>query len=387
MDWIDGDFQRSTFAWEQQLGINATRISCRVTIHNTPDTCVDFVKSLQSPSISKYFLYIQTDPATLPTDMLRYSILTADVPSIASVGIDDFFGYYQTWYTQMPNAASFVGQVIDNGKTTNKNLKFGITLYENELDSIRNPYIDDRHLPPEIKAKFDYIHLFLHYRKNGSNFAAYVAQAQHWFPNAKIIAGVYAYDRIDYFPCAQNDSSKKPCTTEEEITYFKIALDTQMQLLKEAKVASLEIFPGYFGAEDKLYGPGTDNLTCQNVTRCIQNTMTMRDMILSKRRQFAGVQTSVNAADSVPTPRIFPNPWRADKHDHQPITFDLLYPNSTVKIFTVSGRLIATLPSKNSSASWDLMTDSGKAAASGLYLYLIANDAGQHTRGQLAVVR
>ena len=139
------------------------------------------------------------------------------VPSIESAGIDDFFGYYEKWYAQIPNAAQFLGHFIDGLKSVNHNLKFGATIYENELDPVANPYIDDKHLPPAIRAKFDYIHtLFLHYRKNGPHFAQYVSEAQALFPQAQIIAGVYSYDRIDYFPCAQNDPAEKtPCTVSE----------------------------------------------------------------------------------------------------------------------------------------------------------------------------
>jgi len=54
-----------------------------------------------------------------------------------------------------------------------------------------------------VKAQFDVIRLFLHYRANGPSYAGYVAQAKAYFPNAQIVAGVYPYDRIDYWPCAQ----------------------------------------------------------------------------------------------------------------------------------------------------------------------------------------
>src|SRR5262249_16875295 len=89
--------------------------------------------------------------------------------------------------------------------------------------------------------------------------------------------------------------------------------------------------------------------------------------------------------------RVYPNPWKAGKHDSQPIRFDQMTPNSTVKIFTVSGRHIKTLETRDSglgtAVTWDLKNDSGDNVASGIYIYLITNDQGQKTKGKLGVVR
>ncbi len=282
----------------------------------------------------------------------------------------------------------FIEQFITALKSVNPHLLFGITLYENELDPVSNPYIDDAHLPPAIKAEFDYIHLYLHYRKNGPNFASYVAQTQAMFPHAKIIAGVYPYDRIDYFPCAQNDSTKKPCTEEEELSYFKQALDIQVGLLKEGKVVALELFPGHFGNETNLYGPGpqSDNLACKDVTRCVQNTITMRDMILTERQQFALTASAPVASAPALVPRVYPNPWRADKHDHKPITFDQLSPGCTIKLFTTSGHLVRQLSTTDGSAVWDMTNEKGELVASGMYVYLVTAEDGQTARGQIAII-
>ncbi len=84
--------------------------------------------------------------------------------------------------------------------------------------------------------------------------------------------------------------------------------------------------------------------------------------------------------------RVFPNPWRADKHIGLPITFDGLTLNSIVRIFTASGRLVRTLPLTHSSITWNLTTESGDKVASGLYLYSITSDAGKK-RGKLAIIK
>ena len=85
--------------------------------------------------------------------------------------------------------------------------------------------------------------------------------------------------------------------------------------------------------------------------------------------------------------RVFPNPWRSDKHGGLPMTFDNLTVNTTIKIFTVSGHWVKTLPKSSTSVTWDLTNDSGDKVASGLYVYLVMTDSGLKKTGQLAVIR
>jgi hypothetical protein len=83
--------------------------------------------------------------------------------------------------------------------------------------------------------------------------------------------------------------------------------------------------------------------------------------------------------------RVYPNPWRADRHASKPVTFDMLPIDATVKIFTVSGHWVKTLP-PGPTTTWDLNTDSGDKVASGLYIYLINSGSGKKT-GQIAVIK
>ena len=86
--------------------------------------------------------------------------------------------------------------------------------------------------------------------------------------------------------------------------------------------------------------------------------------------------------------RVYPNPWRSDKHSGRPlITFDNLTVNSTIKIFTVSGHLVKTLPMASNSVTWDLTNESGDKVASGTYIYLIKDDQGQKKTGKVAVIK
>ena len=155
-------------------------------------------------------------------------------------------------------------------------------------------------------------------------------------------------------------------------------------------MAGLEFFPGYFGDEKNLYGSGSksDNLTCSNVTRCIQNTIQMREMILAQKTQYTTGNNGAPAVTAAPlVPREFPNPWRADRDDHQPITFDQIPAGCTIKIFTVSGHLVKTLAAPSISVTWDMTNDKGAPVASGVYLYLVSATDGQTARGQLAIIR
>ncbi len=85
--------------------------------------------------------------------------------------------------------------------------------------------------------------------------------------------------------------------------------------------------------------------------------------------------------------RVYPNPWRSDRHSVRQITFDQLTVNSTVKIFTVSGHWVKTLPTSSTSVTWDLTNDSGDRVASGVYMYLITADQGQKKTGQVVVIK
>jgi hypothetical protein len=85
--------------------------------------------------------------------------------------------------------------------------------------------------------------------------------------------------------------------------------------------------------------------------------------------------------------RVFPNPWRPNFPGNPPVRFDHLPPNSTVKIFTVSGQWVQTLPTSSDTVPWDLRNGSGDRVASGLYLYVITADGGLKTTGILAVIK
>jgi hypothetical protein len=95
----------------------------------------------------------------------------------------------------------------------------------------------------------------------------------------------------------------------------------------------------------------------------------------------------VNAATSGATVRVYPNPWRKDKHSGHPVTFDQMMVGSDVKIFSVSGHKVKELNGSSGSVTWDLTDDSGDSVASGIYIYLIKDSQGNKSEGKLAVIR
>ncbi len=64
-------------------------------------------------------------------------------------------------------------------------------------------------------------------------------------------------------------------------------------------------------------------------------------------------------ADDLGGVRVFPNPWRMDKHNGEDITFGQLTDNVRIRVFTISGQLVKDLGNAVSAAKWDLTNESG----------------------------
>ena len=88
--------------------------------------------------------------------------------------------------------------MIANIKSKNPNLKFGVTVYADQLThkivtSSTWLYhgITFQSVPASVLAKIDNVHLFVHHREEASTYATAVATAKRIFPNARIFAGAY----------------------------------------------------------------------------------------------------------------------------------------------------------------------------------------------------
>lgn len=85
--------------------------------------------------------------------------------------------------------------------------------------------------------------------------------------------------------------------------------------------------------------------------------------------------------------RVYPNPWRSDKHAGSPITFDQLPANCSIRIFTISGHKAKEFDNVTGSVTWDLTNENGDQVASGIYIYLITDSQGDKARGKVAVIK
>lgn len=268
MTWAD----ENTASWDQQLDASGIRMGCSAE----PASCLEAASHhVQKHPGIKVFLSTVLDPQTAVIYAAEYSKLSLQYAFIQEIDIDDFVGQYG----QIPSFASpfaIVSSVIDALKSQNQRLQFGITLYENELES---PYLKEENLPDGVRGKVDTVHLFLLYRADASNYADYVRRSKKLFRNAKVIAGVYAYDRISYVPCSPNVS--RACSPEEEIGLFKQALDIQVRLAKSGEVEWLEFFPGAFGKEDEWNAWDRPRICPGRKQECITNTKQMRQLVLA----------------------------------------------------------------------------------------------------------
>lgn len=85
--------------------------------------------------------------------------------------------------------------------------------------------------------------------------------------------------------------------------------------------------------------------------------------------------------------RVYPNPWRQDRHAGRDIFFDNVAVGSTIKIFTLSGHQVTTLDATATKIGWNRTNDSGDTVASGIYLYLATSPDGSQTRGTFVVIK
>jgi hypothetical protein len=266
MTWADAN----TPDWDNRLHVSGIMIGCS----SEPASCLKFAASrvAQRPG-QKVFLSTDFKPEVAVKYAQEYSKLSLQNPFLQEIKIDDFVAQYTHLFSSgVADPNSMLNSMIDAVKSQNRALHFGITLYENEIDS---PYLKEPKMTASTRSKVDSVHFFLVYRANVENYESYVRQVKKLFPNAKVIAGAYAYDRISYIACSQYSSRK--CSPAEEIKLFRQTLDTQVRLLKSGEVEWIEFFPGAFGMEDEWKGWDRDPRTCPGRKQeCINNTKRLR---------------------------------------------------------------------------------------------------------------
>lgn len=265
--------QTNTPQWDQALGVRYTRQGCS----HEPDECMRFIGRVARSENLKVTLHIPLNDSTTAAYARDYSRLSMDAPYLVEVSIDDFVSEFRALSKAgSSQPAEVVRQVIANLKSANRLLRFGATIYEDDLAS---PYLEDASLPAAVRARFDYVHLFVHYREDGLNYSAYIQEAKRLFPHARIIAGAYAYDRRAFLPCTPNG---QPCTAKQDFELFRQSLIIQEQEVKRGHVDHIEFYPGYFGAEEQ-WPSWTNTRECApgDVEACIAHTKAIRQEVLN----------------------------------------------------------------------------------------------------------
>lgn len=266
--------------WNKRLGVNATRGSCNLS----PEACMKQAEDLmRGQQTNQFYRNLQEDPNTILSYAAYDSQASVTDPRLVEVALDDFTDHFNGWCkTPKVRCDQLLAQVIATSKSKNKNLKFGLTLYEDQLSSLfANP-----HFTPALRAQIDLVHLYIHQRQNGPRYASYVAQVKQNLPNAQVIAGAYPFDRVDYIKCGNG-----PCSAAQEQNYYKQTLQIQLNLLKDGSVVGLELYPGYFGREDKWPHWNEANICSPNRKQeCIDSTKAMDQVTVQMLNQ-AGIGT------------------------------------------------------------------------------------------------
>ncbi len=252
----------------QRLHVGELRLSCS----SNSDRCLGGVRyHTRKAGVDKLFLAMVAPPERIVADALHYSRASNVDRRLIGIGIDDFVRTYRQWRASRDLPSDLLRRVLEATKRYNPELKFGITVYEDELQS------DVLHsIPAELRAGIDRVSLFLHYRGNGGTYGAYVSRVRKLFPNARVFGGVYAYDRMDYLPCFQG--GRLHCSREQEIKLFEQTIARQARMVKDGRLAGLELYPGYFGAEEAWRGWGRARICKEDrKANCLANTVSFRD--------------------------------------------------------------------------------------------------------------
>ncbi|MGH9793034.1 MAG: hypothetical protein ACRD5W_17640 [Candidatus Acidiferrales bacterium] len=274
----------NTPEWNRTLGLDAVRMGCS----SAPEGCIAAAEMLRrTQRASKVFLAIRLDMTRTLSEAREYSRLSLSHPFLYEVGFDDFVSQCRKQKLATQALSLLLREVARELKAENPKLRLGITLYTDQLDSQRFPLarLDER-----FRRSVDFVHLYSHYRRRSESLPESARHAKRIFPEAEIVAGIYAYDRRDYLPCAQGKSAA--CSNQEEFELFEQSLREGMAMLQEGEASWLEFYPGAFGLEEK-WGGWESPRSCRDGRRkeCVQNTKQMRETVRQMMQQ-AGARAS-----------------------------------------------------------------------------------------------
>lgn len=259
-------------SWTTALGVTELRGGCDIA----PAECEPYLENLGAEQSSSGYYYVSV--GWTPSNGVSYaedwSKLSLTYKHMLEIDFDDFIGDLEDFQAagELSSPNTFVADVIAATKTYNPNLAFGITLYEDSLTHAMTTTT----LTASTRAKIQYVHFYLHYRENASKWSSYLPTVKALFPNAKIIAGAYPYDRIDFLPCAQGTTTA--CTASQEQSYFKEALDNQLASFKAGQVVGIEFYFGYFGMPQDWAGWTVSDKIClpSRLSTCYANSSALQ---------------------------------------------------------------------------------------------------------------
>jgi hypothetical protein len=258
--------------WNRTLHLTGVRIGCS----SVPASCLRDVDQIAaSQHVSSVFLGIVLNPATVASYSATFGSLAPAHPSLVEVGFDDFVSQCEKTHLGGPELSNLVQTIASNLKSRGSKMQMGATVYQDQLIT---GALDRLQISDAARQSIDIVHLFPHYRKERKSVADYVTEAKRAFPNAKVILGVYAYDRREYLPCSPDN--KTPCSSEDEINFFDQIFREDLKVAETGAAVGIEFFPGNFGTEDSWNGWNSSR-SCKQGERdlCVQNTVAMRERV------------------------------------------------------------------------------------------------------------
>lgn len=112
-----------------------------------------------------------------------------------------------------------------------------------------------------------------------------------------------------------------------------------------------------------------------------------------KEKQLAlesiGIIAGNGAAANLNNVVVYPNPFKQGESINGFVTFANITSDVQIKIYTIAGELVdeINLTNTTGSARWDCRNKKGEAVASGVYLYIIKNSAGEKKTGKVVIIR
>ena len=257
--------------WSRLLGVSAIRLGCS----DSPPSCAQEAEHMaREQHVSSVLLAILLKPANVVQNASAFAQLGSSHPEIAEIGFDDFVGQADKAGLTGEALSSLLGDFSTCLHSSGSRLKWGITLYQDELWNGRLARLG---LSEETRRAVDAVHLFPHYRKEQVPLEKSVSEAKRLFPSAGIILGSYAYDRREYLPCSPHGAR---CTDEEEISLFNQNLHQSLDLVRRGIAAGIEFYPGNFGQETSWKNWDNPRFCKQGEqSECIENTLAMRQQL------------------------------------------------------------------------------------------------------------